>query len=79
MQYFYVGIKDGHYYYGYTADLKNRFVKHNSSRHNFELIYYEAYKTEKMARDRERDIKQFGGAWRALRKRLKIITGRAGW
>ncbi|MEO8065255.1 MAG: GIY-YIG nuclease family protein [Candidatus Doudnabacteria bacterium] len=57
---FYVYIlkskKDGQKYVGSTKDLKKRFKLHNEgrvfstkSRIPFELIYYEAYKSEKDA------------------------------
>lgn len=59
------------FYIGYTKDLKRRFNQHNS-RQNCKLIYYESYLTEDLARGRELKLKQFGGAWRSLRKRLEI-------
>jgi len=58
-------------YIGYTADLKVR-IKQHSTRQKTKLIYYEAYLTEDLARNREMLLKQFGGAWRALRKRLVL-------
>ncbi len=34
------------------------------------LLYYEAYLSEQLARDRERKLKYYGSALRALKKRL---------
>jgi len=57
------------YYTGYTKDLKRRFFEHQKNTKT-ELIYYEAYQSEKIAKTRERKLKQYGGAWRALKQRL---------
>lgn len=54
-------------YIGYSDDLKRRIKEHK----NPELIYYEAYKLEKDARNRERKLKQRGQAIRRLKERLK--------
>lgn len=62
--------EDG-YYIGYTNDLRRRFKQH-SARQKCRLVYYEAYVFEKLARQRELKLKQFGGSWRSLRKRLEI-------
>ncbi len=69
--------KDKSLYIGFAPDLKARFLKHNQglvrSTKNLrplELIYYEAYSTEKLARSRERKLKYYGSAWRALKKRI---------
>ncbi|MDP2923203.1 MAG: GIY-YIG nuclease family protein, partial [Candidatus Omnitrophota bacterium] len=40
-------------YYGYTNNLERRIAEHNKKQ-KWELIYYEAYKSELDARDRER-------------------------
>ena len=45
-------------YIGYTKDLRRRFQEH-SDKHP-ELLYYEAYKSEKDAREREFRLKQRG-------------------
>ncbi|MBM3251289.1 MAG: GIY-YIG nuclease family protein [Candidatus Omnitrophica bacterium] len=58
-------------YIGYTKELEQRLRQHKSAQ-EIELIYYEAYKTEKEARDRERRLKMYGSAWRALKQRLRI-------
>ena len=60
------------YYIGYTNDLKKRFIKHQQSKGEIELIYYEVYQTEKLARTRERKLKHFGSAWRGLKQRLDL-------
>ncbi len=69
--------KDKKLYIGSTPDLRSRFQEHNngkvrstSYRRPLELIYYEAYKTEEIARKRERQLKS-GKAHMALKKRLK--------
>ncbi|TSC59501.1 MAG: hypothetical protein LiPW15_806 [Parcubacteria group bacterium LiPW_15] len=73
MFYFYVlqktSKKEG-IYFGYTNDLKRRTAEHLRDDNNWKLIYYEAYVSEKGARDRERKIKQYSGAWRSLKKRI---------
>lgn len=73
MYYVYIIKKEGKkgYYTGFTGNLKQRFATH-SARQKSKLIYYENYLTETLARERELQLKQFGGAWRALRKRLGI-------
>lgn len=52
------------YYVGSTNDLKARFYKHNQGlvkstkyRAPYNLVYYEAYLAESLARDREKQIK----------------------
>ncbi|MGC9049221.1 MAG: GIY-YIG nuclease family protein [Patescibacteria group bacterium] len=75
MYYVYIlKIKNGpnlHYYIGYTEDLKRRIFEHKKD-NEIELIYYEAYQSEKIARARERKLKQYGGAWRNLKRRLNL-------
>jgi len=56
-------------YVGYTKDLKRRFKEHKDK--NPELVYYEAYKSEKDARSREMKLKQRGQTIRRLKERLK--------
>lgn len=58
-------------YIGFTGDLEKRLKQHKATK-EIELIYYEAYATEKEARDRERKLKMYGSAWRALKQRLRI-------
>ncbi len=61
--------KDKTFYIGYTKDLKQRTEQH-AREGNLGLIYYEAYLLEKLARNRERKLKYYGSAWRALKKRI---------
>jgi len=69
--------KDNKLYIGFTTDLKSRFKKHVDGkvratfyRRPLKLIYYEAYKDEKIAHERERQLKN-GKAHTTLKKRLK--------
>jgi len=55
-----------------SNDLKKRFIEHQQSKGEIELIYYEVYQTEKLARTRERKLKHFGSAWRGLKQRLDL-------
>ncbi|MSR79032.1 MAG: hypothetical protein EXS59_02710 [Candidatus Taylorbacteria bacterium] len=54
-------------YYGYTSDLRRRCREHGRA---WELIYYEAYKHEDDARERERKLKHYGNARTHLKRRL---------
>ena len=65
-------------YFGYTADLQSRFARHNSKGTNFTkkfapwlLVYYEAYRSEQDARQREQRLKYDGRAWAQLRRRIQ--------
>jgi len=58
-------------YYGYTNNLKRRLSEHNKKQECWEIIYYEAYKSELDARTRERRLKQYAQALTALKGRLK--------
>ena len=69
--------KDKKLYIGLTNDLKRRVQEHNSGlskstqfRRPFELVYYEAYKSEKDARKREENLKLFGRALGGLKRRI---------
>jgi putative endonuclease len=71
--------KDLDYYIGSTKDLKKRFELHNAGRiystklrRPFELVYYEAYKDEGIARHRESNLKLRSRAFAQLRKRLEL-------
>ena len=79
MYYVYVlkSKKDGDGYIGSTKDLRRRFQEHNNGevpstrpRRPFELIYYEAYISEKDARLRESKLKLKSRAYAQLRKRI---------
>ena len=78
---FYVYIlkskKDNNLYTGSTNDLKRRLKEHNtgtvmSTKHRkpFELVYYEAYKSEKDSRKREHNLKLRAQAFTQLKKRI---------
>lgn len=71
MYYVYV-LKDqvrGEIYIGYSEDLRRRLKEHKSKKP--ELVYYEAYKSEKDARNREIALKQHGQTKRRLKERLQ--------
>jgi len=68
--------KDRRLYIGFTSDLRERIKEHKNGqvdstryRRPLELIYYEAYKDEKIAKKREVRLKS-GKAHMALKKRL---------
>ena len=58
------------FYYGYTADLVRRMKEHKQEDKKCELIYYEAYRSEIDARNRERKLKDYGQSRTHLKKRL---------
>ncbi|MDO8505951.1 MAG: GIY-YIG nuclease family protein [bacterium] len=69
--------KDSQFYLGSTTDLKKRVKEHNDgkvfstkARKPFELVYYEAYKSESDARKREASLKLRSRAFAQLRKRI---------
>ena len=69
--------KDFQLYLGSTTDLRKRFKEHNDgkvfstkSRCPFELVYYEAYKSEHDARKREASLKLRSRAFAQLKKRI---------
>ena len=62
---------------GSTRDLRSRFLKHNKglvwstkNRKPFELVYYEAYKSERDARQREKNLKLQANALNQLKRRI---------
>jgi len=64
-------------YIGSTNDLRRRFAEHNKGeifstkfRRPFQLVYYEAYKSEKDARKREKNLKLRSKAFTQLKRRL---------
>ena len=72
-----MSLKDKELYIGSTNDLKKRVLEHNSGkvpstkpRIPFKLVYYEAYSSEKDARNREARLKLRGQARVHLIKRL---------
>ncbi len=70
--------QDKSWYIGQTDDLKARVARHNagngarttSLKTNWELIYYEAYKTKADALGREKFLKS-GSGYKYLKKQLK--------
>ncbi len=79
---FYVYIlkskKDMNLYIGSTNNLERRIDDHNKGlvfstkwRVPFELIYYEAYRSEVDARQREKNLKIRSRAFAQLKKRIK--------
>lgn len=69
MYYVYILKINNEFYIGYTEDLQRRFKQHKS-KGKVELIYYESYSLKKLATTREKKLKHYGSAWRALRKRI---------
>ena len=75
--------KDDNLYIGSTNDLKRRPLEHNRGlnfstkfRRPFELIYYEAYKSEEDARIREHNLKLRANALGQLKRRTsKSLLG----
>jgi len=70
--------KDDKLYLGYTNDLKRRLREHNASsskatrsRLPLKLVYYEAYLSEKDAKDREFKLKRFAGSYIHLKHRIR--------
>ena len=64
-------------YIGTTTDLRRRLREHNEGKSkytseydNWDLVYYEAYKSKIDANDRERKLKQFGSSYGKLKKRI---------
>lgn len=83
MVFFYIyvlrSLADEKKYIGYTNNLKKRMEEHRQGRsfstkfrRPFELIYYEACRSEKDARRREGYLKKTGGR-RFLAKRLRVF------
>ena len=73
---------DNRFYTGYTRDLKLRFKLHNqgkvfstNNRKPFDLVYYEACRSQDDATHREKYLKTFHGK-QFIRNRLKsYLTG----
>lgn len=72
MLYVYVMIwlNSGNFYIGYTNDLLRR-MKEHSKEGKCKLLYYEAYTSEKLAKTREKKLKQYSSAWRGLKNRIR--------
>lgn len=61
--------KESGWYIGSTNDLRKRMSEHQRKQ-PCKLVYYEAYQLERAARQRERKLKHYGSAWRALKERI---------
>lgn len=61
--------RNNKFYIGYTENLRRR-IKEHQKEGTLKLIYYEAYQSEEIARRREKRLKYYGSAWRALKKRI---------
>lgn len=59
------------FYYGYTNNLRRRIKEHKKENKNWELIYYEAYRSENDARKREQKLKDYGQSRTHLKNRMK--------
>lgn len=63
-------------YFGSTRNLRSRFKQHNNNtsqstkNHQWRIVYYEAYFSEKDARLREQKLKQFGQSIKHLKNRI---------
>lgn len=78
MQYVYLlKNENGEVYYGCANDLKKRISEHNQGEvfstkgHDWSIIYYEAYSSEKDAFLREKQLKRYGQSLSHLKKRLR--------
>jgi putative endonuclease len=58
-------------YIGFSTNLKQRVASHQTRDSDWQLAYYEAYASEAEARQRERDLKQYGSAWGHLKNRIQ--------
>ena len=64
-------------YFGSTNDLRRRLAEHNNGKsvstrnHKWNLIYYEAYRSESDARNREHQLKFHGQAKAQLKRRIE--------
>ena len=72
-------LNNKEHYLGSTSDLKRRLKEHNNGtgcettkNKQWKLIYYEAYETLQLARNRELKLKKHRGSKRALYQRLDI-------
>jgi putative endonuclease len=82
MYYTYVlfSVSKRRFYVGWSSNLRKRLRDHNHGKNvstrfgmPWVLLYYEAYQSESLARDRERVLKKRGKLWQSLRKRIYPI------
>ncbi len=66
-------------YIGYTNDLERRLAEHNRATNGhtakfkpWEMIYYEAYRTQSLAIEREWQLKRHANTTIQLKKRLRL-------
>ena len=69
--------KDRSLYTGYTNNLKRRLAEHNKSQSvytknkgQYELVYFEGYKSMKDAKYRETQLKKYSQAYTQLKRRI---------
>ena len=64
--------KSAQVYYGYSGNLRARIKAHQQSAEHagWKLVYYEAYRNEQDARDRERMLKNYGASRGHLKQRI---------
>jgi putative endonuclease len=80
MYYIYVILGENNKkYVGYSSNLKRRINEHKSKKvyttrriKNPKLVYYEAYRDEFSAKERERKLKQYGSSYKGLLKRIGL-------
>ena len=77
MYYIYILVSEkGKTYIGYSSNLDRRLKEHNEGKskstrgQKWKLVYYEAFRDELDARERERKLKQRGGTKQSLMKRI---------
>lgn len=63
--------KDNEFYYGFTNNLERRLKEHNNIDKEWRLLYYEAYLSERDARQREKTLKHYGQSRSHLKRRLR--------
>ena len=86
MYFFYVlkSKKDSELYFGYSEDLRDRLMQHNSGKvpstrlkRPLTLVYYEAYISQSEAKHREHSIKLRGNAYLQLKRRIRNCVAEA--
>ena len=66
------------FYIGYTNDLRRRLVEHQNGNtqttkgKNPKLLYYEAFSSQVLAKNREKGLKASGSVYNALIRRLGL-------
>ena len=65
------------FYIGWTGDLRRRIAEHNRGENTstkygrpWVVLYYEAYQSDSLAKQRERVLKKRGKVWQSLRARI---------